>query len=75
MAIQDELSEEAKQLILTYVSETLRKHSSIMRGHQEVIGELRSSGYGVSSIGSERICLSKACVDEIMYILRTDFFN
>lgn len=73
MAIQDELSEEAKQVILTCVEEAMRQHFTSCS--QEVVDELKESGYGVSSIESERVCLSKACVDEIMHILRTDFFN
>lgn len=73
MAIQDELSEEAKHVILTSVKKALKMH--FVDCTQEVVEELRVAGYGVPSPIPGRGYLSEECIGEILHILGTDFFN
>jgi len=73
MAIQDELSDRAKKVILACVREALEGHFT--NCPHEIVDELKESEYGVPSVGPLRVCLSEACIDEITHILATDFFN
>lgn len=72
MAIQDELSDMAKKVIIECVSEALEKH--ITNCSQGVADELAESGYGVT-MEPGHVRLSPACIGEIRHILGTDFFN
>ena len=71
--IQDELTPEAKNAILKAVRDSLGfKFNSV---GPSIITELDVSGYGDSFGRGKRFVLTSQAIDEIISILKTNFFN